>query len=82
MFILQDMTDLQTEAHWSQVELSNQISELQYGFRRMRIIGFPGYTLVITSTMSKSLSMSMFQLGPQCLRNALARKVIIASLLL
>lgn len=33
-----------TEAHWSQVELSNQISELQYGFKRMRIIGFPGYT--------------------------------------
>lgn len=66
MFILQDLTDLLTEAHWSQVELSNQISGLQYGFKIMRIIGFPGYTLVITSTMSKSLNMSVFQLGPQC----------------
>lgn len=74
VFILQDMTDLLKEAHWSQVELSNQISELHYGFKRMRIIGFPGYTLVITSTMNKSLNMSMLHLGPQCLRNILAWK--------
>lgn len=68
---LQDLT-YWLKKPWSQVELSNQISELQYGFKRMRLIGFPGWTLVITSTMSKSLNMSMLQLGLQYLRNALA----------
>ncbi len=62
--------DLLTEEFKSQVELSNQISGLQFGFKRMRLIGFPGWTLVITSTMSKSLNMPMLQLGPQYLRNA------------
>lgn len=56
--ILQDLTGFLTEVLWSQLELSNQISALQYGFKRMRLIGFPGWTLVITSTMGKSLNMS------------------------
>lgn len=72
-----------TEVRWSRVELSNHINGLHYGFKKMRLIGFPDWTLLITSTMSKSLNMSMLQLGPQCLRNSLARKkVLIVSLLL
>lgn len=74
VLILLVFTGLLTEARWSQAELSNQISGLQYGFKGMRLIGFPDWTLVITSTMSMSLNMSMFQLGPQYLRNALARE--------
>lgn len=41
-------------------------------FLRVRIIGFAGYRLVITGTMSESLSVSAARLGPRCLRNATA----------
>lgn len=56
------------------VGLSNEISRVQYDFKRMRLIGFSGWTLVITSTISKSLNMSMLQLGPQYVGKVLARE--------